>query len=173
MPSLRRAAILLLIFCSALACDRRAKSTANTTGPRKVASLVPAATDMLLGMGAGDHLVAVSNYESAPEVKNLPRVGDYQTTDWERLSSLRPASMITQYAPDRLPQHQPKPIVADVVVGLPLERTSLPRCIGPEIGAEPDFATRLSDRLADLEAFDQRQLFLLLQNEIGHLEHQP
>jgi ABC-type Fe3+-hydroxamate transport system substrate-binding protein len=58
---------------------------------------------MLLGMGAGEHLVAVSNYEAAPEVKDLPRVGDYQTTDWETLARVRPDVMIIQIAPDRLP----------------------------------------------------------------------
>jgi ABC-type Fe3+-hydroxamate transport system substrate-binding protein len=58
---------------------------------------------MLLGMGAGDHLVAVSNYEFAPEVKNLPRVGDYQTTDWETLARLHPDVMVIQIAPERLP----------------------------------------------------------------------
>jgi ABC-type Fe3+-hydroxamate transport system substrate-binding protein len=55
-------------------------------------------------MGAADHLVAVSNFDIPREgTRNLPHVGDYQTTDWERLASLRPAAMITQYAPDRLP----------------------------------------------------------------------
>ena len=29
-----------------------------------VASLSPAATDLLIGMGAGDHLVAVSNFDA-------------------------------------------------------------------------------------------------------------
>src|SRR5207244_12445036 len=69
-----------------------------------VASLVPAATEMIIGMNAADHLLAVSNFDSPREgTRNLPRVGDYQTTDWERLASLRPAAMITQFAPDRLP----------------------------------------------------------------------
>ena len=85
-----------------LSCDRP-NSPRPAAGPRKVASLVPAATDMLLGMGAGDRLVAVSNFESAAEVRHLPRVGDYQTTDWETLARLRPDVMIIQIAPDRLP----------------------------------------------------------------------
>jgi ABC-type Fe3+-hydroxamate transport system substrate-binding protein len=58
---------------------------------------------MLIGMGAGEHLVAVSNFESAAGVKDLPRVGDYQTTDWETLARIRPDVMIIQIAPDRLP----------------------------------------------------------------------
>jgi iron complex transport system substrate-binding protein len=98
--------VIGLTACFAtLSCDRSpgARRGASAGGHRKVASLVPAATDMLLSMGAGDHLVAVSNYESAPEVKDLPRVGDYQTTDWETLARLHPDVMIIQIAPERLP----------------------------------------------------------------------
>ena len=89
-------------------CDRggSASSWPASTAPRPgtVASLVPAATEILLGMGLGDHLVAVSNFDLPREgTRNLPKVGDYQTTDWERLAQLRPAAMITQFAPDRLP----------------------------------------------------------------------
>lgn len=76
---------------------------AATTHGRRVASLVPAATDMLVGLGSRDHLVAVSNFESLAEVKGLPRVGDYQTTDWEALARLRPDVMVIQIAPERVP----------------------------------------------------------------------
>jgi len=58
---------------------------------------------MLIGMGAREQLVAVSNYDTAPELKALPRVGDYQMTDWEMLARLRPDAMIIQIAPERLP----------------------------------------------------------------------
>jgi ABC-type Fe3+-hydroxamate transport system substrate-binding protein len=59
---------------------------------------------MLIGMGVADRLVAVSNFDLPRDgTRNLPRVGDYQTTDWERLASLHPSAMITQFATDRLP----------------------------------------------------------------------
>lgn len=55
-------------------------------------------------MGLGDHLVAVSNYCYAnPAAAGLPAVGDYQTTDWERLSTLRPDVLVVFSTPDRLP----------------------------------------------------------------------
>jgi iron complex transport system substrate-binding protein len=69
-----------------------------------VASLSPAATDIVLGIGAGDHLAAVSNYDSGrEEIAGLPRVGDYRTQDWEKLAALRPGRMIIQLHPDRTP----------------------------------------------------------------------
>ncbi len=70
-----------------------------------MASLVPAATDLIIAMGAGNHLVAVSNLDHArPEIRDLPRVGDYQNTDWEKLRELRPDVMVIQQAPDRVPE---------------------------------------------------------------------
>jgi ABC-type Fe3+-hydroxamate transport system substrate-binding protein len=70
-----------------------------------VASLVPAATDLIVSMGAGDHLVGVSNYDDTtrPELKHLPKIGDYQTIDWERLSSLKPNILILFHSPERIP----------------------------------------------------------------------
>jgi iron complex transport system substrate-binding protein len=65
---------------------------------------VPAATDLIVGMGAADHLVAVSNWDTSREpIQKLPRVGDYQTTDWERLAELKPDLMIVFMAGDRMP----------------------------------------------------------------------
>jgi iron complex transport system substrate-binding protein len=75
---------------------------ANAKTPR-VVSLLPQATDILISMGCGDHLVAVSNVDDAPDVKNLPRVGDYQTIDWETISELSPQWIVTHYGPDRTP----------------------------------------------------------------------
>jgi iron complex transport system substrate-binding protein len=65
--------------------------------------LVPAATDLLIGMGAGDHLVAVSDYDEAPQVTKLPRVGGYQTIDWEKLAAIRPNVLVSFYGPGHAP----------------------------------------------------------------------
>ena len=76
--------------------------TSSSRSPR-VISLVPAASDIIEGIGCGDHLVAVSNYDLDPRTRNLPRVGDYLTTDWERIAPLRPQVIVTQYAEGRTP----------------------------------------------------------------------
>ena len=115
-PRLAFVFLLLIAPLIALAgCERRADSTASltpSTTPASpatqpavtVASLSPAATEILIGLGLGDRLVAVSNFDRPrPAIARLPRVGDYQTTDWERLATLRPAVMITQFGPNRLP----------------------------------------------------------------------
>ena len=98
-----------------IGCDRKpaapaALGSASAAAPasRKkeptIASLSPAATDLLVGIGAANHLVAVSNYDTAREpIAGLPRVGDYRTQDWEKLASLRPRKMVIQLHPQRTP----------------------------------------------------------------------
>jgi iron complex transport system substrate-binding protein len=96
---------MVLALTSVLGCERPA-TPADASQPRdRIASLSPAATDILLELGERDRLVAVSNYEPPRETTDrLPRVGDYQTTDWEKLTELRPRFMVVQMAPDRMPQ---------------------------------------------------------------------
>ncbi|HEX3355394.1 MAG TPA: helical backbone metal receptor [Tepidisphaeraceae bacterium] len=69
-----------------------------------MASLVPAATDVIVQMGATDHLVAVSNWDAKlPEIASLPRAGDYRTIDWEKIAQAKPGAMIVQFAPGKMP----------------------------------------------------------------------
>jgi iron complex transport system substrate-binding protein len=109
-------AVALAAMISGGCREKRSTSTTNpsttsSSGVGTVASLAPAATDLILGMGAADHLVAVSNYDPVDvglkterRRQELPRVGDYLTTDWETLATLRPAVMIIQMDPVRLPE---------------------------------------------------------------------
>jgi cobalamin transport system substrate-binding protein len=57
----------------------------------RVISIIPATTEMLFAMGAGDRLVAAGSYDRyPPEVARLPRVGALLDPDVERILSLRP-----------------------------------------------------------------------------------
>ena len=57
----------------------------------RVVSLIPATTEMLFAMGAGDRVVAVGSYDQfPPEVDRLPRVGALLDPDVERIIALRP-----------------------------------------------------------------------------------
>jgi len=97
--------LLCLILGAALlhGCGGNESATRPVKRPT-IASLVPAATDLIIGMGAADHLVAISNYDVArPQTQGLPRVGDYQTLDWERIAAIRPDVMIVFMSPQRMP----------------------------------------------------------------------
>ena len=104
------ALIVVAVFIAGAACDNSSAVTSTTqsatrpAGKKTVASLVPAATDMIIAMGARDALVAVSNWDAQrDEIAGLPRVGDYRNVDWEKLASLRPDVMIVQWRPDKMP----------------------------------------------------------------------
>jgi iron complex transport system substrate-binding protein len=98
-------------FLALAGCDRRdatpAKTDTSATSPANrptVASLSPAATDLLIGMDFGEHLIAVSNWDAEnPHTKNLPRVGDYRAVDRERLTALHPDVIVVQFRPDKIP----------------------------------------------------------------------
>jgi ABC-type Fe3+-hydroxamate transport system substrate-binding protein len=71
-------------------------STVNAKEPR-IVSLLPQATEIIVSIGCGDHLAAVSNFDADPRVAHLPRVGDYQTIDWEKIAFAEPNWIITHY----------------------------------------------------------------------------
>jgi iron complex transport system substrate-binding protein len=102
-PALQHFVLTLLaaVLASAGAgCDRGTAAPPAVVRMAKrptVASLSPAATDILLAIGAQDHLVAISNYDyGKPAVAGLPGAGDYLTVDWEQLAKLQPDVLIVQ-----------------------------------------------------------------------------
>jgi iron complex transport system substrate-binding protein len=61
-----------------------------------VATLSPAVTDLVIGIGAAAHLVAVSDLdEDRDGTEGLARIGDFDHVDWEKV-------LITQFG-DRIP----------------------------------------------------------------------
>ena len=101
----RKPAAAILVVLSTLGCDRDAPPPpATRPAVRTIASTVPAVTDLIVGMGAADRLVAVSTYDrDRPDVGTLPKAGDYQTTDWEVLAEVRPSVLVTAITPSREP----------------------------------------------------------------------
>jgi ABC-type Fe3+-hydroxamate transport system substrate-binding protein len=100
----------LLALAGAWSCQRNsvsspaARPATQSSASIRVASLVPAATDLILGMNAADHLAAISNWDpQIPQLDRLPRVGDYRTIDWEKIAQVKPDAMIVQFAPGKMP----------------------------------------------------------------------
>jgi iron complex transport system substrate-binding protein len=58
---------------------------------RRVISLAPSVTELLYEAGAGDRLVGTVDYSDyPPEARKVPRIGNNQELDLERIASLRP-----------------------------------------------------------------------------------
>ncbi|HEX5726103.1 MAG TPA: cobalamin-binding protein [Longimicrobiaceae bacterium] len=65
-------------------------------GPaRRIVSLVPSATDLLAAIGAGDRLVARTDFDHGPGLDSLPSVGGGLDPSLEALAALRPDVVIS------------------------------------------------------------------------------
>ncbi|MEX2570149.1 MAG: cobalamin-binding protein [Gemmatimonadota bacterium] len=65
--------------------------TVRLDGPAtRIVSLLPGATETLVALGAGDRLVARTDYDDDPALAHLPSVGGGLTPSIELLASLRP-----------------------------------------------------------------------------------
>jgi iron complex transport system substrate-binding protein len=58
--------------------------------PRRVVSLAPSLTDLVVAMGLTDRLVGVTRYDDSPAVRSLPRVGGFLDPSPEAVLGLRP-----------------------------------------------------------------------------------
>lgn len=62
--------------------------------PRRIVSLVPSATEILVALGAGDRIVARTEYDSIPALRSLPSVGGGLHPNLERLVAIDPDLVI-------------------------------------------------------------------------------
>lgn len=94
---MRRAAWVMRIVVVAAIAGTTALAHNGQGGSqaRRVVSIIPATTEMLFAMGAGNRLVAVGSYDRfPPEVEKLPRVGALLDPNVERILSLKPDLVI-------------------------------------------------------------------------------
>jgi iron complex transport system substrate-binding protein len=59
--------------------------------PQRIVSIAPGATEMLFAAGAGSRVIATVEFSDEPEAaKRIPRIGDANAIDMERVVALRP-----------------------------------------------------------------------------------
>jgi iron complex transport system substrate-binding protein len=66
---------------------------------RRVVTLAPSLTDVVLALGGGERLVGVSRFDERPEVARLPRVGGYVDPSVEAVLALHPDLVLAQPGP--------------------------------------------------------------------------
>ena len=152
----RIAAVLALAVVAAIlpAVVTPTASAQGAPAPRRIISLVPATTEMLFVMGAGDRIAGVSDYDRfPPEVSKFPRVGGLIDPNVERVISLRPDLVIVYDTQTDLKQQLERariPMFRYVHRGLP-DITETMRALGERIGAKTAAdaaAARIESRLA-------------------------
>jgi len=155
----RRAAIgyalAILIAFSAGAAGRQGVIAPEA---KRIISIIPATTEMLFAMGAGNRVVAVGSYDRfPPEVDKLPRVGALLDPNVERILSLRPDLVILYGTQTDLRQQLDRahvPFYAYLHRGLP-DITQTIRSLGMRVGVERAgnaLADRLEQQLAEIRA---------------------
>ena len=95
---------LALLFLPSVAVADSAIQLTDSSGhtlvlksaAHRVISLAPNLTELLYSIGAGDHLVAVSEYSDyPPAAKKLPRIGGAASVDIERIVAMKPDLVLT------------------------------------------------------------------------------
>ena len=88
----RTLALLTLAACPAPTTGGSDKGTVQE--PRLI-SLSPALTDAVVALGAGAHLVGISQYCPMPQARQLPRLGGVHDASLERIAGLRPTLILS------------------------------------------------------------------------------
>ena len=158
LPAVARAcagrAKVVVICLLALAGPAAASRAAEA---HRIISVIPATTEMLFAMGAGDRVVAIGTYDRfPPEAARLPRVGALLDPDVERILSLRPDLVVVYETQTDLRQQLER-------AGVPLflyrhrglaDITATIRALGARIGMADraeTLAASLERRVAELE----------------------
>jgi iron complex transport system substrate-binding protein len=88
--------VMLALAVSPFASPIRQDAQREAPRYSRIVSLVPAVTEMLFAMGAGDAVAGISSYDRyPPEALTRPKVGGLIDPDFERILSLRPDLVIT------------------------------------------------------------------------------
>jgi iron complex transport system substrate-binding protein len=116
---------------------------------RRIVSIIPATTEMLFAMGAGDRVAAVGSYDHfPPAVEKLPRVGALLDPDVERIIAMRPDLVIVYGTQVELRTQLERARIAYFPYthrGLP-DITQTIRLLGARVGVEAQ-ANALADRI--------------------------
>ena len=179
VPSRVRVAAVVVLVVLAVAATGVGAGAADE--PRRIVSLVPATTEMLFVMGAGDRIAGVSTYDRfPPDVARIPKVGGLLDPDVERLLSLKPDLVIvydTQTDLKRQLERARIPIFRYVHRGLP-DITETMRVLGERIGMKAAAfaaAARIEQQLAAIRARvagrPRPQTLLVFGRESGTLRH--
>jgi iron complex transport system substrate-binding protein len=89
----------MLLLVLAVACSRPAAPEAPRPEARRIVTLAPSLTDVVLALGAQDRLVGVTRFDDAPDVQTVPRVGGYTDPSLETIVRLHPDLVVCQPSP--------------------------------------------------------------------------
>src|SRR5262249_28205202 len=87
---------------------------------RRIVTLAPSLTELVLGLAAKDRLEGVTRFDEDPAVSSLPRVGGFNDPEPETVLGLRPDLVLAQTGPENR-----GPVEALARLGVPVEAFAL------------------------------------------------
>ena len=83
--------LFLLLFLLLFSCAADNSGKPEATQYRRIISFAPSITETLFALGMGGRVVGVTRYcNYPPQVKNLPKIGDYLNPNYEMILKLKP-----------------------------------------------------------------------------------
>lgn len=152
----RRRLVVAVLFAGVVVSARTHQQAA---APARLISLVPAVTEILFALDAGQSVVGVSSFDRYPPgVRALPRVGALVDPDFERILSLKPELVFVYGTQSDLIARLERariPVFRYEHAGLPDVTTTI-RAIGDRI-SKADAARTLATRIErELDEVRQR-----------------
>ncbi|MFP2933105.1 ABC transporter substrate-binding protein [Pyxidicoccus sp. 3LG] len=142
------AAVLCLVAGVADAASAPTHAGPRTLGPpapakvRRVVTLAPSLSEMVIALGAGSTLVGVSRFDEAKEVEKLPRVGGFTDPSVEAVVALKPDLVLVQPGPGNQRPVEKMAELGVPVLLLPLHSVtdvlSAMRAVGRALGREKE-----------------------------------
>lgn len=102
---MKRLALVALVLAAGCRSDPGSSDGGGELGPappaeiKRLVTLAPSLTNLVLELGAGDRLVGVTRFDDEPAVASLPRVGGYNDPSLETIVRLAPDLVVCQPAP--------------------------------------------------------------------------
>ena len=117
---LRATIVALALSVPAAALTRQHLGPPVPAQVRRVVTLAPSLSEIVLALGAGDRLVGVTRFDDDPRVAGVPRVGGYNDPEPETVLGLHPDLVIAQPAPENR-----GPVETLARIGIPVEAFAL------------------------------------------------
>jgi len=174
-------ASVVLAVSAALASGLASGPTSGQARPERIVSVVPALTETLFAIGAGDDVVGVGTFDThPPEVATRPRVGGLLDPDMEQIFALRPDLVVFHGSQqDQIEQVTRAGIDTFTYVHGSVDDTlAVIRRLGARTDRQADaerlaasIETRLSDLRARLIGRDRPRVLLVFGREPGSLRN--
>jgi iron complex transport system substrate-binding protein len=101
---------------------------------RRIVTLAPSITEIVLALGARERLVGVSRFDELPEAKALPRVGGFVDPSIEAILALRPDLVLVQPAPGNQRPVEKLAEIGTPVLALPMHTVAQTLASMREVG---------------------------------------